>query len=45
MLQTQKKEMPEELTKEILILHKLGLEEYEINYILYLKAKRNLELK
>tara|TARA_Y100000310_G_scaffold344848_1_gene459976 strand:+ start:335 stop:658 length:324 start_codon:yes stop_codon:yes gene_type:complete len=45
MLQTQKKQIPEELSKEISILRELGLEEYEIEYILYLKTKKQLELK
>jgi len=37
-----------ELKKEILILHKLGLEDYEINYLLTLKLKElsdNNEMK
>lgn len=42
MLQTIKKELetnPDTLTKEISILYELGLEDYEIEYLIYLKTK------
>jgi hypothetical protein len=37
--------LPKELLKEISVLYKLGLEEYEIKYLLSLKAKRESSLK
>jgi len=36
---------PIQMKKEILILYELGLEEYEINYIIYLKTKEKAKLK
>ncbi len=36
---------PKELLKEISVLYKLGLEEYEIKYLLSLKTKRESSLK
>ena len=44
-LKIDKKEVPEELTKEISILYELGLEEYEIEYIIYLKTKEKSRSK
>ena len=37
--QLKKREIPKGMEKEIMILENLGLEEYEIEYIVYLKAK------
>ena len=37
--------IPAEIKGEILILYELGLEEYEINYLIYLKAKERAKLK
>ncbi len=34
-----------EIRKEILILHKLGLEDYEIRYLISLKKKREAGFK
>ncbi|MBU0958113.1 MAG: hypothetical protein KKF56_04880 [Nanoarchaeota archaeon] len=31
--------LPKELEKEVLILYELGLEQYEIDYLLYIKTK------
>ncbi len=36
---------PETLTKEIEILYELGLEEYEVRYLVHLKTKREVSLK
>ena len=41
----EKEEIPEEIKKEIKILFELGLEDYEIEYILYLKTKEKSRLK
>ena len=41
----KKREIPEEIKKEISVLCELGLEEYEIDYILYLKTKQHVSLK
>jgi hypothetical protein len=38
-------EIPFEFKKEFLILYELGLEPYEINYLLYLKTKRKVKAK
>ena len=45
MLTEIKEELPKELKKEILILYELGLEDYEIEYILYLKTKERVSSK
>lgn len=37
--------IPAEIKGEILILYELGLEEYEINYLIYLRAKERAKLK
>ena len=34
------KKLTEALKREIIILYELGLEDYEIRYILYLKGKK-----
>lgn len=39
------KPLSKEIRKEILILNKLGLEDYEIRYLVSLKAKREASLK
>jgi len=39
------KEKIKELEKEISILHSLGVEDYEIKYLISLKRKRELALK
>lgn len=39
------KEKIKELEKEISILHSLGVEDYEIKYLVSLKRKRELALK
>jgi len=43
--QLEKRGIPRELEKEVLILRKIGLEEYEINYLIYLKTKEEARLK
>ena len=35
-------EIPKELAKEIKILYKLGVKDYEIEYIIYLKTKQEI---
>ena len=35
----QKTELPKELKKEISVLYDLGLENYEVEYLVYLKRK------
>jgi len=37
--QLGKREIPKEMEKEIIILKNLGLEEYEIDYLILLKTK------
>ncbi|MEK6820347.1 MAG: hypothetical protein AABX71_01430 [Nanoarchaeota archaeon] len=39
------KEIDKALRKEILLLYELGLEEYEIQYIIYLKTKEKARHK
>lgn len=41
----KKRELPEEIKKELSILHELGLEDYEIDYIISLKTKEEAGLK
>ena len=41
----KKREIPEEIKKELSILYKLGLEDYEIDYILSLKTKEEASLR
>jgi len=40
-----KEELQEDLSKEVSMLYELGLEDYEIEYILYLKTKEIARLK
>jgi len=42
---TKKREISEEIKKELSILYKLGLEDYEINYILSLRTEEEASLK
>ena len=42
---TKKREIPEEIKRELSILYKLGLEDYEINYILSLRTEEEASLK
>ena len=44
-LKKEFKTNPETLNKEISILYELGLEDYEIQYLLFLKTKREMDLK
>lgn len=37
--------VPREFEKEIETLHKLGIESYEIKYLIYLKIKENMIVK
>lgn len=39
------KPLSKEIRKEILILHKLGLEDYEIRYLIAIKTKKQASLK
>ena len=40
-----KEELQEDLSNEVSMLYELGLEDYEIEYILYLKTKEIARLK
>jgi len=37
--------IPREVEKEMLILHDLGLEDYEIDYLLFLKMKKQASIR
>lgn len=39
------KEFPEELKKEVDVLQKLGVEGYEIGYLIYLKIKEEIIIR
>jgi len=39
-LSLEKENFPVELKKEIIVLKELGLEDYEIEYLVYLKTKK-----
>ena len=41
----QKEKLPQELKKEIAILYELGLEEYEVEYLIQQKIKHISSLK
>ena len=36
------KEIPKELVREVKILYELGVKDYEIEYIIYLKTKQEI---
>ncbi len=44
-LSSEEQHLSKEIKKEILILHKLGLEDYEIRYLVSLKAKKKASFK
>lgn len=41
----EEEEFPEELKKEVDVLQKLGVEGYEIGYLIYLKIKEKLIIR